>query len=186
MRRKAMALSVPFVLSQTNRDPMNLWEGMNWQLGFKFSTGAIPPTITHLGRWKLDGNRQIHPVTLVKRDPSGIAWAPVITAGVDMAGAEPPGDYVYAALPVPAVLLANSVYAISSLEFFPDGDWFYCAEPVHRMPQSTQDSYTGGIATAGGAIEFSPDFSNVTTFNDPPHTYGPLNFKVARKRHRKP
>ena len=152
--------STPFVTSYVQG---SLYNDFNGWLGFGFTVGASPITVTQLGRLWLSGNSQTHALKLV--DASSRADVPNGLVTVSMAGGSA-GQFVYGALPGAITLLANTRYYLVSQES-PGGDqWAYDDTSVTTIPAATCDGPALSNAYGGWTLRLVPNT-----------TFVPVNFK---------
>jgi len=89
-------------------------------VGFQFTVGSTPLTVTELGRWVVSGNTGNHVVKLFYSDGTPIPNAAVT---VSTAG-KPAGEFAYATLATPVTLAAGTVYAVMSQEAYRGDQWY--------------------------------------------------------------
>lgn len=156
MATPVMTALVSFVISATL---MTLQNFSGW-FGMQITVGPNPITVKTLGRMFAPNNSQLHIIKIV--DSMGVdvpnAFATVNTMG----GTD--GQFIYAAMPAPIVLLANTTYFIVSQETV-DMDLFY----HHTLTLQTTDA-----AVVDGSIRYLPPY---TLDMGADHSYGPLSFQ---------
>ncbi|HYE32393.1 MAG TPA: RHS repeat-associated core domain-containing protein [Methylomirabilota bacterium] len=126
------------LVTSTTLDPStrNNWDG--W-IGFAFTVGATPVSVTELGRWVRYGSSQIHEVRLCTMDGNPVPYASVF---VNAIGSNP-GQYAYTQLGSPTVLAPNTTYALMSSESDGEDSW--------HEERHTQISLSG-VATSPWAV----------------------------------
>lgn len=132
-------------------------------VGFQFQVGALPLTVTKLGRMMISGNIGTH---LLKLSIAGAVAGNDVPGGsvsVNMLGGTP-GQYVYGALAIPVVLAAGTSYILFSLEVDPGGDQW--------GDDDTTITATPDVSLFSAA--YVTGTSNVN-IGSPGQTYGPLN-----------
>jgi hypothetical protein len=159
------ATDAPFVTGQTLSGTLqNTYNG--W-LGFKFTVGNAPITVSQVGRWVVSGNTGTHVVKLVNAstglDVTGGA-ATVVTAGAA------PGAFQYAALAQPVVLPVNTSYYLVSRE--PAGGDFYYT-PATVLQHTGEASITSAAFGPGSATGWR-------TYSTSGHSYVPVTFKIQQ------
>lgn len=107
---------VPFITSQSTGVLRNNFSGF---VGFQFTVGASPITITALGRLVFAGNTFTHVVNLYDNGGSGI---PILTVTVATLG-QTAGQYTYANVITPMVLAAGGIYFCLSQELSAGDQW---------------------------------------------------------------
>lgn len=103
----------PFITGQTIGTLRSNFTGC---VGFSFSTGAAPITITDLGRWVVAGNSATHTVDIVIPAISLVAQAVIVTSGATA------NAYAYTAI-TPVVLSATTNYNVVSTEVNGGDQW---------------------------------------------------------------
>ncbi|MBB6671269.1 hypothetical protein [Cohnella nanjingensis] len=127
------------------------------QVGFKFTIGSTPITVTQLGRMYHAGNNKVHTVKLV--DPSGKVIA---TASVDMnQGAPDSLGFKYGGI-TPVTLNPNTSYYIYSLEIQYGDNWYNNTAFVSTTSAASVDNASYGDRIVNGSAG---------------NTYGAVNFK---------
>ncbi len=100
-----LPLVKPALTDSTLRNDLSNW------LGFRFTVGSTPLTVTSLGRWVVSGNIRSHLVIITDSTlMTNLAWATVETAN------KPAGEFAYGTLTNSIILQANNTYAILSYE----------------------------------------------------------------------
>jgi hypothetical protein len=122
-----------FVTGGTPGSARNDFEGF---VGFKFTVGGSPITVSHLGRRFVTGNTQNHPARIVN-----MAGATVSSVDITPAGGVN-GTIKYEALGTPVVLSASTAYRIMVQEFTGGDQWLELATSVS----------TTGAATLNGRV----------------------------------
>ena len=111
---------LPLVAGVTFSSPTLRSNFTGW-VGFRFTVGASPLTVTHVGRWVVSGNSQSHVVKLVasatQTDVAG-GSATVPTSG------QGAGAFTYVALNTPITLSANTAYYLVSHEANGGDQWY--------------------------------------------------------------
>jgi hypothetical protein len=103
----------------TNGAATNSFGVSNFAIGFTWLNGSVTPTITHLSRWKIAGNTQVHNVYLATSSPFVILG----TVSVDMSTGSA-GSWVSTALGSPVTLVALTQYALMSAEVNGGDQWY--------------------------------------------------------------
>ncbi len=130
-------------------------------VGFVFTVGASPITVSELGRWVVSGNSQSHDLYLVNS-----AGAVLGTVNVNMAGATP-GTFKYGTLSSPVVLSSATQYGIMSKEENGLDQW-YDISPVTNDPAGN---------TVLAAYQLGVGLPITTFLSDV--IYVPTNFKFS-------
>ncbi len=81
--------------------------------GQRIITGNTPVTLTHLGRYKAEGNSQVHEMHLTKLDK---VYSPLRVVDIDMSQEAEADGFVYVELEYPVVLEPNTQYFIMARE----------------------------------------------------------------------
>lgn len=149
-----------FTLALTAQSLGTLRNDAGLDLGFKFTVGASPITVSALGRWVVSGNSETHDVYI--RDSGGTLG----TVNIDTSGA-PAGAYFYATLGSPLVLSASTDYYIFSVENLL-GDQWYSSDTT--VTASAEITVVGARFVLAGNPENGPDGSI---------SYVPPNFKYT-------
>src|SRR5438477_4185208 len=89
-------------------------------VGFQFTVGAVPMTVSSLGRWVVSGNSGSHTVQLFNADGTAISGGSVT---VNTAG-QPAGQFAYTPLANPVTLSANTTYVLMSQETVSGDQWY--------------------------------------------------------------
>ncbi|MFA7342760.1 MAG: hypothetical protein WC003_00515 [Terrimicrobiaceae bacterium] len=159
----AVGSGTPFVTGQTLGGLRNNYTA---SLGFKFTVGSSPITVTELGRWVVSGNTQTHTVKLVLAssgaDVSGGSVS-VATAGA------PAGQFKYAALAAPVTLSANTAYYVVSRETN-GGDQWCNPGPL---------TYNTSVATMNGLVSSATHTAPWSTGGPANNSYIPVSFKTT-------
>jgi len=138
--------NTPFVTGQTLSGTIrNNYAG---SLGFKFTVGSSPMTVSQLGRWVIAGNTGTHTVELVRASDNAVLGS----VSVNTAGATP-GAFAYTALGTPVALAANTAYYVASSETTGGDQWY---------DQSTILTHASTAVINNAAYT-----SNGTTWNNP-------------------
>jgi hypothetical protein len=156
--RAGGAPSTKFVTGQSLSASLRT-NGGNFFHGFKFTVGASPITVTHLGRWIVSGNSQTHPIYLC--DASGAVIGSSVNLDTSLGVA---ASFEYVAIGSPAVLSAATDYGVLCQEFsgsdsFYDGDTSLTTEVVATIIGSVYGSTTEGAAmnvSAPGQVSYGP------------------------------
>jgi hypothetical protein len=151
------AARVPFVTAQTLGSPVR--NDFSGQVGFQFTVGPSPITVTALGRWVISGNNQAHTLSIVR----AADLAPMGSVSVPTSGATP-GAYAYGTV-TPFTLAASTSYYMMTTEVIGGDNWY---------------GDTGSTMTTTGAaiINNSEYSSDSVTYNvGVAASYGPVNFK---------
>jgi hypothetical protein len=125
-------------------------------VGFRFTVGAAPLYVTHLGRWKVAGNSGAHTVKLY--DVGAAADIPGGSVSLNLSGGTD-GAYNYAALPSRIALSAGGTYIIASQEAL-GGDQWYDAHVItwdFAVIDSTNSAYyLAGWNIGSGSVAYVP------------------------------
>ena len=152
----------PVVTAATPGSPLrNDFSG--W-VGMRFQVGSSPVVVTELGRWGVSGNSGTHAVKLVQANGTDLSGGATV---VNTSGATA-GQFVYASLPAPVTLAANTTYFVVSQETNGGDQWYNY--PNGSMTFSS-------LATGTGAAWA---YNNSTTYYvgpSQPQSYVPVNFK---------
>ena len=149
----------PFIL--TVIPSATIRSDFNGCLGFKFNTPVgVTPTITHLGRWKLSGNSQIHSVKLYN------ALGVLRSVNVDLSTGSV-GAFVYEAI-TQITLAAGTAHWVLSEEVS-GGDTWYDGDTTLTVDTSAGTS--DGAATQPGCS------GTINGFFAGAHSYVPTDFK---------
>jgi hypothetical protein len=141
----------------------NDWSG--W-VGFQFTVGGTPLTVTELGRWVVSGNSSNHVVKLFYSN-----GAPIPNATVTVSTAGKPAGFTYATLATPVALAAGTTYAVMSQEV------------SGQYADQWYDYYGTSITLSGAA---SGAWAVWAESNPPPYygavggsgkSYGPVNLR---------
>lgn len=141
----------------TTGAPRNNFTG---SFGMRFIVGGNPLNVTALGRIYVAGNNKSHVVRLVRAsDGTDVPGGSVtITLPSGLAG-----QFVYAALPSPVTLDANTTYYLLSAETA-SGDQFYDLGPV---------TPTNAVSVVNGVVEW-PDHG-IVQVGPINNSFGPVN-----------
>jgi prepilin-type N-terminal cleavage/methylation domain-containing protein/prepilin-type processing-associated H-X9-DG protein len=90
-------------------------------LGYAFTVGAAPLTVTALGRLFITGNSGTHPLGIVKASDSSVVASASLTAGG--AGAVH-NQHQWVTLPTAVTLAANTQYAMLTQEAMSGDEWY--------------------------------------------------------------
>jgi len=134
------------------------------------SVGSSPITVYELGRMVIAGDSQTHQIVICTDGPPTIVPGGMTT--VNTASATP-GQFVYAALPIPIVLEANTSYVFLSKETI-GGDHFYNHEYGGASVTTTADAVLSAAAL-GDAVPPA----HINYFGSTNQAFGPLDFKYA-------
>jgi predicted transglutaminase-like cysteine proteinase len=165
-----------FVTSDTFGPVRNDYDGY---IGMKIVVGSSPITIVSLGRISVTGNNGTHQLKIVDAsagsdEDSGSIYY-VYHPGVDVVGGSTnvnmaggtPGTFVYANLPTPITLNANTPYYILSLETNGGDAWY---DHAGTTAQTTAvASLTNAVYGTGSPYAVKNDSTGTM--------YGPLDFK---------
>lgn len=99
-----------FVTSVTAGSTRNNWNG---EVGFRFTVGASPITVTELARWVLAGNTNAHNVSIYGNIFTG---SPTLIAQVSIDTSGAPTNAFKSEAISPVVLSAATIYCIVSEE----------------------------------------------------------------------
>lgn len=141
--------------------------------GSAFKVGAIDLTVTELGRWCYSGNKGSHRLVLTTSTNPPVV---VSETTVSLLGAKP-GQFVYASLPKPVTLTANTGYYLLSYE--PNtcldtwGDYVAEDRSLATLTTTTAAAVTGNLLADD--LTRDKQYGN----NDPLVSYGPVNFKYG-------
>jgi len=111
---------VPGTAFLTGHPATSLRNDFAGYVGFRFTVGGSPVTISQLGRWVVPGNSQTHTVKLVNAAGVDVAGGAV---SLNLSGA-PQGIYSYAPLTAPIILAANTSYYLLTQEFAGGDQWY--------------------------------------------------------------
>lgn len=144
----------PFVQTFQQTELRNGYTGY---VGFQFTVGAAPLTVTALGRWCVAGNAAVHPVEIVTA-----AGAPVASVAIPMAACTG-GQYVWAT--ASAILAAGATYNLASFENAGGDSWWD----------------QGAITLASGAASTTSiyQYAGVWYPSSAHASYGPVSFKAG-------
>ena len=132
-------------------------------VGFGFTVGASPVTITGLGRIAVSGNSQSHTVKLVDASTGvDVSGAAVFV----MPGSAPAGTFAYAALSSPVTLAASKSYYVVTQETSGGDQWYDTNTSMQTTADATE---TGSIYGAGFWASGGPAG----------HSYGPVDVKYT-------
>lgn len=146
-------------------DPVLRNDYSGW-VGARFAVGTSPIWVNELGRWVVSGNSGQHAVRLVNADGTDVPGGSVT---VNTAGALT-GQFKYAPLPAPVVLLANTTYFIFTQEV-QGGDLWH--GPACELTAASGITFT--------ALASVPNNSTaVTAGSTSIRSYGPVNFRFGR------
>jgi RHS repeat-associated protein len=136
-------------------------------VGFQFTVGAVPMTVSSLGRWVVSGNSGNHTVQLFTATGTAISSGSVT---VSTAG-QPAGQFAYAPLASPVTLAANTTYVLMSQETLSDDQWYDYGDTLVTL---------GGTASGAAAVwaDINPPPIN-PAFGGGGMSYGPVNLKFA-------
>jgi hypothetical protein len=114
-------------------------------LGFKFVMSS-DATITHLGRWVLEGNSRTHTLQLLTASTQVLA-----SVIVDMAG-KTPGQFEYVPLPAPVLIASGQEYFLMSSEPMGGDAWYSFDQTltVHPLISYIHSAYDGQLASNTG------------------------------------
>lgn len=139
----------PSVALVTGQTLSFLRQNFNGYIGFKFTVGALPITVTKLGRWVVAGNDETHDIVITDSTGSSV----LATATVDTLGASS-GAYLFSTLPSFVTLSALTQYALLSQERDAGGsDEWYDSMPitttavVGSVISAYANNIPGGIST---------------------------------------
>jgi hypothetical protein len=143
----------------------SLRNGFSGYAGMQIFVGATPISVTGLGRMAAPGNGGTHLLKLV--DGSDGTDVPGGSVTVSMSGSIA-GQFQYANLSAPVVLLPGSAYYVLSQETSRGDAWYYDDTLVQTMPVATELSGAWGYGSGqwylnGGAGQ----------------TFGPLDIKYT-------
>lgn len=132
-------------------------------VGYQFTVGVAPMTVSALGRIAVSGNSQNHVVKLIDA-----------ATGLDVPGgstsvtpsAVTPGTVAYAALASPVTLPASKNYYIVTQETFGGDQWYDFNSTV----------FTTAAASVTSAVYCN---SPCNAIGSAGHTYGPVDFQYA-------
>lgn len=142
---KASIPSIPFITGQTLGTIRNDFTA---GLGFYFTVGASPITITALGRWVVAGNTQSHVLDLLDPSTNLIESVTLNTTG------QTAGTYAYAALATPVVCTAGATYYVLSNEAN-GGDQWYSSDTV--IVPTSDAAVVGFCFGAPGSLSLHPN-----------------------------
>ncbi|OPZ86471.1 MAG: putative major pilin subunit [bacterium ADurb.Bin429] len=117
-------------------------------LGFSFTVGASPLTVTALGRLFITGNAGTHTLGIVKTSDSSVVTSVSITAGG--AGAVN-NQHQWVTLPAPVTLAASTGYTMLTQETSGGDQWFeVSAISLTSAASSPASRYAGNFPAVGG------------------------------------
>jgi RHS repeat-associated protein len=124
--------------------------------------GPSPVTISELGRWKLSGNSRWNTVKIVQQNNMDLpeAWVTVNMAN----GAV--GTFVYAALPAPITLAANTSYYLVTSVTMQGDTWYDLNQKV---------TSTGGVSV--GPTVWAPEVGGYSLYGAGGTSFGPVGLK---------
>jgi len=149
--------STAFVTSYVQSTALNDFDG--W-LGFGFTVGSSPISVTQLGRLWLSGNSLPHTLKLI--NPSTGAN---VSVSISMTGGSA-GQFVYGTLPSAVMLSANTRYYLVSQETAGGDQWGHDNTTVTTASNATCDGPVLSDANGGWTLRLVPNT-----------TFGPVNFK---------
>jgi hypothetical protein len=149
------AQGTSFVTNQTLGTLRNNFTG---NVGYKFTVGTSPVTVTQFGRWVVAGNSGAHTLTLVRQSDN----APLATVSVPTSGATA-GTFKYVALGSPVTLAANTSYYLLSSEGHGADRWY----------DDNTTLATNQIAVINDSEYYNGTYNNNMTVG---HSYVPLDF----------
>jgi hypothetical protein len=132
-------------------------------VGFKFTVGSSPITVTHLGRWVVSGDTGTHTVKLVKASDG--TDVPLGSVTVSTFGG-PAGTYAYVPIGSAVTLSANTAYYLVSSETA-GGDRWYDTNTIVTASSA---------ATVNASIYYDTSYHVAQTGS---RSYGPVNFKYV-------
>jgi len=127
----------------------------------KFTVGSVPLTLTQLGRWVVAGNHQAHLIKLVDAATGSDVTGGSVSLSLNGATA---GQYAFAALSSPVILLPGSSYFLLSQETSGGDQW--C-------------NYGAIAASPFGSVSgpaYGTGNSYLAPSNNPNSSYVPVNF----------
>ena len=135
-------------------------------VGFQFTVGAVPMTVSSLGRWVVSGNSGSHTVQLFNADGTAISGGSVTlnTAG------QLAGQFAYAPLANPVALAANTTYVLMSQETVNADQWYDYGDTLITL---------SGAASGTEAVYADIDPPPVNSTGAQGMSYGPVNLKFA-------
>ena len=146
----AVIPTTPLLVGQSPAAPRN---NITQWVGYEFTVGANPLTLTSLGRMVLAGNSGSHPVKLARvSDHTDVPGAQVVVSTAGVA----PGTYAYSQLASPITLPAGTSYYLVDQEFA-GGDLWYDISAI--TPSS--------LVTIPGAIYVDPSNGSYQLVNVP-------------------
>ena len=160
----AAGMELPLVTDVTPngflRNDSSVW------VGFQFTVGAVPMTVSSLGRWVVSGNSGSHTVQLFNADGTAISGGSVTlnTAG------QPAGQFAYAPLANPVALAANTTYVLMSQETVNADQWYDYGDTLITL---------SGAASGTEAVYADIDPPPVNSTGAQGMSYGPVNLKFA-------
>jgi hypothetical protein len=149
------AQGTSFVTNQTLGTLRNNFTG---NVGYKFTVGSSPVTVTQFGRWVVAGNSGAHTLTLVRQSDNAL----LATVSVPTSGATA-GSFKYVALGSPVTLAANTSYFFVSSESYGADRWYDDNTTLATSP----------IAVINDSEYYNGTYNNNMTVG---HSYVPLDF----------
>lgn len=151
--------SDPFVTAATIVSTRNNFNG---GVGFRFTVGAAPITVTDLGRWRFTGNANSHTVAIYRNSDQVL----MATASIDMSSGTV-GQWKYASI-TPVTLAAGITYNIASVEV--SGGDIWGDDNMTGITITAAGTITHSVFESGGAGSFQNN-------NAGTRSYVPPNFK---------
>ena len=135
------------------------------RVGMEIKIGGSDITVTHLGRWVHEGNREAHVVNLV--DAQTLKDVPHASVSIDLSK-QKPGDFAYAELSSPVILRAGLRYYVVS------------AEELDVWADSDTAVTTASVAECISAIFFHGHDGNWQKDGGNNTSFVPVNFMYAK------
>lgn len=171
LTQKSRAVQFPFSFWKTDSAPSSTeWmtavsggtprSDYSEPLGCCFDVGGSPITVTHLGRWIISGNNQIHTVSL-GTGTTGFPLSVLGSVSVDTTLGTP-GTFLYTALGSPVTLSASTRYVIVSSETAFLDSWlnaFSFTFATNAAAPLSGSVFTGGgnlVVSAGDGASYIP------------------------------
>ncbi len=149
------------ITAQTVGTARNNFSG---KVGFQFTVGGSPITVSDLGRWVISGNSSTHTVGIYNSSYSALGTVTVNTSGA------PAGAYLYTTLGSPIVLSASTSYYLLSDETNSGDQWYDDDTAI------TMGSAAAAVNSAGSDNAAPTPFFTHTSGN---FSYGPVNLKYT-------
>jgi len=170
-RSNSPQIPIAFVIGQTIGTLRSDFDGF---LGFKFTVGDVPISVTHLGRYMHSGNQWTHSIKLVLSTGATTGnEMPSSSVFVSMSGATV-GQYLYQTMSAPVTLSANTAYYCVSFESSSGDQWSDESMIITGSSPAGSVYPTGAPAVQNGAILTQSPWSLRVPWNI---SFTPVNFK---------